>query len=140
MNIHIYKTYPRSAYAHDKTSHTSVDDDTYNMNTIDEMVEIGIDDGRSLPMWTGMFKNAHVYGIDKVIKEISNMSNKDKCTTIKADQSNANDLKKIKSMLMDKNIFFINDDGSHIPEHQLLSFNILFPIFSRRRHLYNRRY
>jgi hypothetical protein len=172
---HFHMTYPRTAYAHDKTSHTStsvdsvdsVDDDRYNMNKIDDdinvmfqygtlnntdkvfhheyhkyydsilqpfrnshggMVEIGIDDGLSLPMWTGMFKNAHVYGIDKVIKELTNVSNKDKCTTIQADQSNANDLKKIKSMLMDKNIFFINDDGSHIPEHQLLSFNTLFPI------------
>ena len=169
---HFHMTYPRSAYAEDKTMRLNVDDDKYNMNAIDEMgdgdninamfeygkfnntdkvihheyhkyydyilqpfrnsyggmVEIGIDDGLSLPMWTGMFKNAHVYGIDKVIKEISNVSNKDKCTTIKADQSNSNDLKKIKSMLTDKNIFFINDDGSHIPEHQLLSFNILFPI------------
>lgn len=97
-------------------------------NSYGGMVEIGIGEGPSLPMWMSIFKNAHIYGIDKEIKEISNVSNKDKHTILQADQSNTNDLKKIKSMLMDKNIFFINDDGSHIPEHQLLSFNILFPI------------
>jgi len=28
----------------------------------------------------------------------------------------------------EKKLFLINDDGSHIPQHQLLTFNILFPL------------
>jgi hypothetical protein len=38
------------------------------------------------------------------------------------------DLNKVKYAIKDKNLFFINDDGSHIPEHQLLTFNELFPL------------
>jgi hypothetical protein len=30
-------------------------------------------------------------------------------------------------MVVSDKLYFINDDGSHIPEHQLLTFNILFP-------------
>lgn len=90
------------------------------------LVEIGIGNGLSLPMWMSMFENSHIYGIEKEILNTS-ISN-DKVTILEADQSNIDDLKKIKSMLMNKNIFFINDDGSHIPEHQILTFNMLFPI------------
>jgi beta-1,4-mannosyl-glycoprotein beta-1,4-N-acetylglucosaminyltransferase len=90
------------------------------------LVEIGLGYGASLPMWMSMFENSHIYGIEK---EISNTSiSNDKVTILEADQSNIDDLKKIKSMLMNKNIFFINDDGSHIPEHQISTFNMLFPI------------
>jgi len=93
-------------------------------NSQGSIVEIGIGTGVSLPMWFNMFKNAHIYGIDKDIEDKKN----EQYTILKADQSNIDDLNKLKPLLIDKNIFFINDDGSHIPEHQLLSFNTLFPI------------
>ena len=51
-------------------------------NSYGGMIEIGIGEGPSLPMWMSIFKNAHVYGIDKVIKEISNVNNKDKHTVL----------------------------------------------------------
>ena len=88
------------------------------------IVEIGLGTGVSLPMWKKLFKFAHIYGIDK---EYEN-SGDDKYTIYKADQSNIDDLNKLKDTLINKNVFFINDDGSHIPEHQLLTFNTLFPI------------
>jgi len=88
------------------------------------IVEIGLGTGVSLPMWKKLFKHAHIYGIDK---EYEN-SGDDKYTIYKADQSNIDDLNKLKDILTNKNVFFINDDGSHIPEHQLLTFNTLFPI------------
>ena len=88
------------------------------------IVEIGLGTGVSLPMWKKLFKYAHIYGIDI---EYEN-SGDDKYTIYKADQSNINDLNRLKHKLINKNVFFINDDGSHIPEHQLLTFNMLFPI------------
>ena len=93
-------------------------------NSQGSIVEIGLGTGVSLPMWQNLFKHAHIYGVDK---EYENSGN-DRYTIYKGDQSNVNDLNNIKKSLTDKNVFFINDDGSHIPEHQLLTFNTLFPI------------
>jgi tetratricopeptide (TPR) repeat protein len=93
-------------------------------NSYGSIVEIGLGTGVSLPMWKNLFKYAHIYGVDK---EYENRGD-DRHTIYKADQSNVNDLNNLKKSLTDKNVFFINDDGSHIPEHQLLSFNTLFPI------------
>ena len=93
-------------------------------NSHGSIIEIGLGTGVSLPMWKNLFKYAHIYGVDK---EYENRGD-DRHTIYKADQSNVNDLNNLKKSLTDKNVFFINDDGSHIPEHQLLSFNTLFPI------------
>jgi hypothetical protein len=93
-------------------------------NSYGSIVEIGLGTGVSLPMWKNLFKYAHIYGVDK---EYENRGD-DRHTIYKADQSNVNDLNNLKKSLTDKNVFFINDDGSHIPEHQLLTFNTLFPI------------
>jgi len=93
-------------------------------NSRGSIIEIGLGTGVSLPMWKNLFKYAHIYGIDN---EYEN-NNIDQCTIYKGDQSNEEDLNRLKYLLSDKNVFFINDDGSHIPEHQLLTFNTLFPI------------
>ena len=93
-------------------------------NSHGSIVEIGIGSGASLPIWTSLFKNAHIYGVDKETE----IKNSEKYTILIADQSNVNDLNDLRKSLTDKNVFFINDDGSHIPEHQLLTFNTLFPI------------
>ena len=87
------------------------------------MLEIGIEAGRSMKMWPELFPNAHVFGMDIDVYFSSN-----NCTVIQGDQSKVEDLNKVKSAIKDKNLFFINDDGSHIPEHQLLTFNELFPL------------
>ena len=93
-------------------------------NSHGSIVEIGLGTGQSLPMWQNLFKHAHIYGVDK---EYENSGN-DRYTIYKGDQSSVNDLNDLRKSLTDKNVFFINDDGSHIPEHQLLTFNTLFPI------------
>jgi hypothetical protein len=104
-------------------------DHIYNMflqsmyNTHGSMLEIGINSGKSLMMWLELFPNSHIYGMD-IDKEYSG----DRHTVIKGDQSNSSDLENVLNSIKDKKVFFINDDGSHIPEHQLLSFNTLFPI------------
>ncbi len=45
---------------------------------------------------------------------------------LKCDQSSIEDLKSISLKLRSKQIGLILDDGSHIPEHQIMTFNILF--------------
>jgi|MesohylFT_1024984.scaffolds.fasta_scaffold09545_2 hypothetical protein len=87
------------------------------------MLEIGIQNGNSLNMWLELFPNAHIYGMD-IDKEYSG----ERYSVFKGDQSNPHDLQAIRySIRNSQGLFFINDDGSHIPEHQLLSFNALFP-------------
>lgn len=91
-------------------------------NAPGSMLEIGICAGNSLEMWLELFPNAHIYGMD-IDKEYSG----ERYSISKGDQSNINDLQTVNSIISNKGLFFINDDGSHIPEHQLLTFNTLFP-------------
>jgi hypothetical protein len=86
------------------------------------MLEIGIYEGNSLNMWLELFPNAHIFGMD-----IDKSYSDERYDIIKGDQSNTDDLNKLNSIISNKGLFFINDDGSHIPEHQLLTFNTLFP-------------
>lgn len=85
------------------------------------MIEIGIEESYSLKMWLNLFKNIHIYGFDINIEKTG-----DRYDIFKGDQSNEEDLNKF-TKIIDKPVYFINDDGSHIPEHQLLTFNKLFP-------------
>lgn len=85
--------------------------------------EIGINSGNSLKMWLELFPNAHIYGMD-----INLNYEGDRHNVFKGDQSKIEDLNMIKSHITSDNLFFINDDGSHLPEHQLLTFNELFPL------------
>jgi hypothetical protein len=83
------------------------------------MLEIGIERFRSIDMWKQYFPLAMIYGID------INMEYKDERLCIfKADQSSKEQLKHVMKKI--PKCSFIVDDGSHIPEHQLLTFDILF--------------
>jgi hypothetical protein len=73
-------------------------------------------------MWLELFPNAFIYGMD-IKKKYSGPRHK----VVKGDQSDIQDLNYIKNAIIKDNLFFIIDDGSHIPEHQLLTFNTLFP-------------
>lgn len=84
------------------------------------MMEIGVADFRSVDMWKVYFPFAKVYGID-IGKEYSD----ERVTIFKGDQSNQADLLNIIGKMNTK-CDFINDDGSHIPEHQLLTFDLFF--------------
>ena len=87
------------------------------------ILEIGIKEGNSLQLWLDLFPNAYVYGIDIGVENEGN-----NFKIFKKDQSKVEDLLDVKEKLVDKKLFFINDDGSHLPEHQLLTFNTLFPL------------
>ena len=81
--------------------------------------EIGVDAGRSLKMWNDYFTKAKIYGMD-----IEHEYKHEKGIIFKGDQSKIKDLNKIIDII--KKSDFIVDDGSHVPEHQLLTFNHLF--------------
>lgn len=90
-------------------------------HTKGSLLEIGINTGNSLKMWLELFPNAFIYGMD-----INVSDNNERFNIIKGDQSSIIDLTNLKTTI-GNDLFFINDDGSHIPEHQLLTFNTLFP-------------
>jgi len=84
------------------------------------ILEIGVDGFNSIDMWNSFFPYAFVYGID------INIEYQDERIKIyKTDQTNISNLEAIKNDIRHP-IYFINDDGSHIPEHQLISFDFLF--------------
>ena len=85
------------------------------------MFEIGLDEGKSLAMWLEYFPNAFIYGAD-IGKSYEGPRHK----TFLADQGKLADLKRIVSSEIKHPVFLIIDDGSHLPEHQVLSFNFLF--------------
>lgn len=89
-------------------------------NTSNGILEIGIDQTYSLKLWLEYFPNAFIYGLDIGVE----MKN-DRVHVFKADQSKLNDLINVK-MQITRPIDFIIDDGSHIPDHQILTFNYFF--------------
>ncbi len=83
--------------------------------------DIGYKTGNSLKCWEEYFTNANIYGID--IFEHTNLSN-GRITIFTADQSDETQLQTCLNK-MKLPIDIIIDDGSHIGEHQKISFMIL---------------
>ena len=102
------------------------------------LVEIGVERGRSMKAWQQYFTNAeHVYGIGYGNFQTepsqacsSNTATKVKsrvpCTIYKGDQS---DILFLNHFVAETGGQFdiIIDDGSHVPNHQLISFENLWP-------------
>lgn len=86
------------------------------------MLEIGVENKYSLNLWLEYFPKAYIYGIDINISEEG-----DRYKIFKVDQSKIIELYNVMSKII-KPLFLIVDDGSHIPEHQILSFNLLFEL------------
>jgi hypothetical protein len=87
------------------------------------MIEIGVFKKESIYLWLEYYPESFIYGFDINISDDGD----DKYKIIKCDQSNINDLKNIKNEIS-KPIFLILDDGSHVPDHQILTFEYLFEI------------
>lgn len=88
---------------------------------ISEMLEIGISQGNSLKLWLEYLPKCYIWGVD-----INYELKGERFTILKGDQSNPNDLDKIKNIIGENKIDLIIDDGSHIPEHQVLTFKFFF--------------
>jgi cephalosporin hydroxylase len=88
------------------------------------ILEIGIAKGSSLLMWKKYFKNSNIFGID-----IKDKNYKTRLPGIKyfiGDASDKSFLLKVNSDI-DDGLDIIIDDASHIPRHQILGFESLFP-------------
>lgn len=82
------------------------------------MLEIGVDRSHSLHMWLEYYPAAFIYGID-----INISSSGERYRIFKADQSQPRVLQRIVESELKHPLFLILDDGSHIPEHQVTSFD-----------------
>lgn len=88
-------------------------------NTKLNFLEIGVDKGRSLKLWNDFFNNGKIYGLD-----INEGYEHPKGKVYKGDQSDIRVLEILTKEIGKCKV--IIDDGSHVPEHQLLGFNYLF--------------
>jgi hypothetical protein len=67
------------------------------------------------------FPHSYIYGID-----INEKKKGERYEILKADQSSTQQLRSVVEKSIHHPIFFIIDDGSHVPEHQISSFDYLF--------------
>lgn len=90
---------------------------------INNVLEIGVLNGSSVKMWKDFFVNANIKAID--INPSCKMFEGERIEILIGEQQNHDFLKK---EIVDKNMFFdfIIDDGSHLSEHQIQSFEYLF--------------
>ena len=85
------------------------------------ILEIGYAKGGSLRFWKSLFPKSKLIYLDK------NIEYKDEeHEVIQCDQSDKDQLHSTVNQLKSSSFNLIVDDGSHIPEHEILSFNILF--------------
>jgi hypothetical protein len=87
------------------------------------ILEIGVENKYSLNLWVEYFPNTFIYGADINLSDEENSRFK----IFKVDQSKSEELEIIVKNIT-KPLFLIIDDGSHIPEHQILTFDKLFDI------------
>ena len=109
----------------DKISHHSYErfySDFLSQEDIkNEILEIGYGNGDGVKFWQYLYPDCFLNVIDKDLK----MTGKN-YEVFKCDQSSLIDLKMLIEKLERKKVELIVDDGSHVPEHQILSFNFLF--------------
>ena len=121
----IYSKYQSPEGHGDKgTAHTYIDEyekllDKYRENST--VLEIGICEGESLKMWNEYFVNSEVYGIDITDFYIKDLINENKYNIIIGDASSNDILNQLNNLTFD----VIIDDGSHLINDQINSFNIL---------------
>jgi hypothetical protein len=82
------------------------------------MLEIGVAHGQSLALWDEYFPKATYYGVDIESYAVNGEN------LIQADQSADADLQKLIDEIPECK--FILDDGSHVPAHQIFTFEKLF--------------
>ena len=87
------------------------------------VLEIGIDKAQSLKLWKGYFSSVNLHGIDIDEKEFIDPA----VTLHKIDQSDAKQLNQFVATVGIK-FDVILDDGSHVPEHQILTINKLWDL------------
>ena len=87
------------------------------------MIEIGIQKQLSLGLWLEYFPKMFIHGVDIGVE-----GSGERYCIHKVDQSNEAQLRALGEEIKaaKKKCMFINDDGSHVPAHGIISFNYLF--------------
>ena len=88
------------------------------------VLEIGVETERCLRMWEEFFPNATIYGVD--INPDCKAFESDRVKVMIGDQGDREFCRQVVEQAGGQ-FDIIIDDGSHRPEHQLASFNWLFP-------------
>lgn len=88
------------------------------------VVDIGVNCLNSLDIWSDYFPKAFIYGVFPNILETSTFNEK-RQKLLNANQNSKVDLNELR-LKIDKPVFLIVDDGTHHPEHQIQTFDILF--------------
>jgi hypothetical protein len=90
-----------------------------------KILEIGVEQGASLKTWRAYFPNSKIYGIDILDKKYYNSH---RIKTFQGSQADPEFLRNVIKLIGAPDI--IIDDGSHINEHVIISFNTLFPLLA----------
>jgi len=90
--------------------------------------EVGIDRGASVALWRALLPAPRwkILGMDIGVEHVDE---KQCLRIVKGDQSRTEDLRRVVDLVVREHqhqVRIVNDDGSHIPEHQILTFDILF--------------
>ena len=89
-----------------------------------KVLEIGIEEGKSLFAWRDFFPNAQIYGIDITKYSLIN-SNKDRITCLYGDATDISWVEKTIKPLGEFDL--IVDDGSHISKDMITCLDFYFP-------------
>ena len=84
------------------------------------LLEVGVHNGASLDMWESYFPKARIVGLD--ISPVVKKHERDRVDIVVGSQADENFLYSVGSLYKPNVII---DDGSHIPEHQIITFNAL---------------
>jgi hypothetical protein len=94
----------------------------FKRDDVKVLVEIGILNGSSLRMWKEYFPNATIYGID--INPECKKYEEDRINILIGDQNDDDFLNEVKNKIPQIDVLI--DDGSHITQHQIKTFNYLY--------------
>lgn len=95
--------------------------------SIRSILEVGIFNGASLRMWRDFFPNATIYGFDNDDSKINLTNDLPNTYTFLVDQSQRQSLINGIQNTKCEQFDIIIDDGSHMMNHQQLTFGVLFP-------------
>jgi len=84
-----------------------------------KILEFGIENGASLKMWAEFFPKAEVHGVDLVLDNVSEEVRKNPRISLHL----LNTLSKSTMGFHDSQFDVIIDDGSHVPEDQIITFH-----------------
>jgi hypothetical protein len=92
------------------------------------ILEIGFGGGDSLKLWAEFFENSQIYCIDNNLSRMDEYgyTPHERITVVYGDQSNSESLKQSCETIGIQKFDIIIDDGSHIADHILTTFNTLF--------------